>query len=124
MNTALIVEDDPTIRQLMAVNLGARGFEVVQAETGEEGLERLREMVPAIILLDLRMPGMSGSEFLDIVLEDPELRSIPVVVVTASLVDINETNVGALPNVTRVLLKPLKIADLMEAITQAIRTTG
>lgn len=120
MISALIVEDDPTIRQLMAVNLTARQFQVTQAENGIEGLKKLRESPPSVVLLDLRMPGMSGSEFLDAMSEDPLLSSIPVVVVTASLVDISETNVTKIPNVTQVLLKPLKVNELMEAIAEAL----
>lgn len=119
MKTALIIEDDPTIRQLMAVNLAAREFDVWQEETGEAGLERLREMRPSVVLLDLRLPGMTGNELLEVMLADPVLQNIPVIVVTASLVDVSETNVGLLPNVSEVLVKPVKIDRLMQAIQQA-----
>lgn len=124
MLSALIVEDDPTIRQLMAVNLSARQFEVMQAENGLEGLEKLREATPSVVLLDLRMPGMSGGEFLEVMSEDADLRDIPVVVVTASIVDISETNVMEIPNVSQVLLKPLKIGELMAAITEALNNSS
>lgn len=120
MISALIVEDDPTIRQLMAVNLTARQFQVIQAENGIEGLKKLRESLPSVVLLDLRMPEMSGSEFLEVMSQDPLLSKIPVVVVTASIVDISETNVTKIPNVTQVLLKPLKVNELMEAIAEAL----
>lgn len=121
--SALIVEDDPTIRQLMTVNLTARDFRVVQAGNGIEGLARLRESIPSVVLLDLRMPGMSGGEFLEVMSGDPVLRDIPVVVVTASIVDASETNVTQVPNVAQVLLKPLKIGELMEAISEALNNS-
>ncbi|HLV43498.1 MAG TPA: response regulator [Aggregatilineales bacterium] len=104
----------------MAVNLIAREFEVWQEETGEAGLARLRDVTPSVVLLDLRLPGMSGTELLDVMLQDSDLRSIPVVVVTASLVDVNESNVALLPNVTQVLVKPVKIEELMQAVTHAM----
>ncbi|HLV44203.1 MAG TPA: response regulator [Aggregatilineales bacterium] len=120
VKTALVIEDDPTIRQFIVVNLTARDFEVMEAADGEEGLNRLRENAPSVVLLDLRMPGMSGSELLEIMLDDPELRSIPVVVVTASVIDTNRIAVRDMPNVTHILLKPFKIEDVMQAVNEAL----
>ena len=108
------------IRQLISVNLGARGFDVTAVENGEAGLQSQQGAVPSIILHDLRMPEMSGAEFLEIVLQDPTLRRVPVVVVTASVVDLSETDVGMLPNVKRVLLKPVKMDELVAAVAEAL----
>lgn len=124
VKTALVIEDDPTIRQFIVVNLAARDFEVLEAANGEQGLQRLRETVPSVVLLDLRMPGMSGSELLEIMLEDPELRSVPVVVVTASVIDTNRIAVRDMPNVTHILLKPFKIDEVMQAVTEALRAAN
>lgn len=120
MKTALIIEDDPTIRQFMAVNLVAREFEVWQEETGEAGLERLRDVTPSVVLLDLRLPGISGTELLHTMMQDSALQGTPVVVVTASLVDVNESNVSLMPNVTQVLVKPVKVEELIQAVTHAM----
>ncbi len=80
----LIVEDDETTRQHMARAMTGEDWTVVEAENGRIGLERLAEASPDLILLDLMMPEMDGFEFLAELRNKPDLREIPVVVVTAA----------------------------------------
>ena len=79
----LIVEDNAPTRELMRRMLEKEGWTVVQARNGHEGLARVAENQPALILLDLMMPEMNGFEFLAELRQREEWRSIPVVVVTA-----------------------------------------
>ena len=58
----LVVDDEPQIRRVMRVTLGGQGYEIVEARSGEEALERFREHLPDLVLLDLNMPGMGGLE--------------------------------------------------------------
>ena len=81
--TVLVVEDDEAVRAALRRALEQDDRRVTEAENGRVALERLAEGVPDLILLDLVMPEMDGFEFLDIVRERPELRSVPVVVLTA-----------------------------------------
>jgi CheY-like chemotaxis protein len=81
--TALIVEDDPPTREIMARTLANDGWKVAEAENGRVALERLAEEVPDLILLDLMMPEMDGFEFVAAIREKEAWRKIPVVVVTA-----------------------------------------
>lgn len=81
----LIVEDDPNSRKLLRDVLGTVGYETIEAETAEEGLRSARDCLPALILMDIRLPGMSGIEALRLLREDPRTRAIPVVAVTASV---------------------------------------
>ena len=79
----LIVEDNAPTRELMRRMLEKEGWTVVLARNGHEGLARVAENQPALILLDLMMPEMNGFEFLAELRQREEWRSIPVVVVTA-----------------------------------------
>jgi CheY-like chemotaxis protein len=80
----LLVEDDFDLRDALIPVLEYEGHRVVGAANGREALDRLRAGAkPSLILLDLMMPGMSGTEFRAEQLRDPALASIPVVVVSA-----------------------------------------
>ncbi len=79
----LVVDDDLTVRQLLRRMLEAEGFGVVEAENGRAALERLREVAPCVVLLDLMMPEMDGFEFAAEFRRHEAWRGIPIVVVTA-----------------------------------------
>jgi two-component system cell cycle response regulator DivK len=81
----LIVEDDPNSRKLLRDVLGTVGYETLEAETAEEGIRLARESVPALILMDIRLPGISGIEALRHLRDDARTRAIPVVAVTSSV---------------------------------------
>jgi len=83
----LLVEDDADARRLVGEALARRGWEVVTAGDGREGLERLAEVAPDAVLLDLMMPGMDGFEFVRQLRARPEWASLPVVVLTARDLD-------------------------------------
>ena len=79
----LIIEDDDSSRQLMAGMLEKEGLKVVAVEDAESGLALLAEQEPALILLDLILPGLDGFQFIEAVHENERWRNIPIVVVTA-----------------------------------------
>ncbi len=83
----LVVDDDQEVRSLVRMILESKGMEVEEAATGEEALLKLREGEgddrPDLVLLDVMMPGMSGWEVLRELKKDEELRSIPVVMLSA-----------------------------------------
>jgi CheY-like chemotaxis protein len=80
----LVVEDDAGIRESLADVLEEHGYQVIAAESGRRGLELLEQSRrPSLILLDLMMPEMSGTEFLSELQHKAELARIPVVVVSA-----------------------------------------
>jgi putative two-component system response regulator len=80
--TILVCDDEPTLRELVRAVLGPR-YIFVEADDGQRALALARELHPDLIVLDLMLPGMSGIEVLDVLRGDPELASIPVIVVTA-----------------------------------------
>ena len=78
----LIIEDDKFLRDLIAQKLVREGFKVTPAAGGEEGLKAARENRPDLILLDLVLPGMDGFEILEQLKKDPQLSSIPVLILS------------------------------------------
>jgi CheY-like chemotaxis protein len=79
----LVVDDDLTLRQLLRRMLEPEGYAVVEAENGRVALERLRQVSPSVILLDLMMPEMDGFEFVAEFRRHEAWRAIPIVVITA-----------------------------------------
>jgi two-component system, chemotaxis family, chemotaxis protein CheY len=85
MHTILLVEDDDDIREVFAEVLREDGYDVREAENGKVALEQLAHMrgTPCLVLLDLMMPVMSGSELLKVLHDTHQLASLPVVVLSA-----------------------------------------
>jgi len=88
--TVVVIADEPAVIELARLVLERRGFEVVGAVTGREGLETIRRVKPDLILLDLMLPDMDGWQFYRKIKADPELRHIPIQVVTARAEGIDE----------------------------------
>lgn len=78
--TILIIDDDPDAISYLEAVLEDNGYETVTAADGDQGLDRVREAHPDLVLLDLLMPEMSGTRFLNEIKRDERLREIPVVV--------------------------------------------
>ncbi len=78
----LIVEDDPLISRMYQTVFKFEGFDVAIARNGEEGLAKVKEEKPKMILLDVMMPKMSGLEMLEILKSSPATKDVPVVVLT------------------------------------------
>jgi len=78
----LIIEDDKFLRQLVTKKISEQDFEIAEAVDGESGVEKAAEEDPDLILLDLILPGMDGFEVLSELKDDPELSSIPVIILS------------------------------------------
>lgn len=78
----LVVEDDKFLRELIAQKLTREGYDVKEAVDGEEGVTKVKEIMPDIILLDLILPGIDGFEVLEKIKEDSSTESIPVVILS------------------------------------------
>jgi two-component system cell cycle response regulator DivK len=80
----LIVEDNEKNRKLVRDVLQHKGYKTLEAETGEEGVRLAQESSPALILMDIQLPGMNGIEALGRLRADAKTKKIPVIAVTAS----------------------------------------
>lgn len=78
----LIVEDDKFLRDVIAKKLVKEGYIIIEAMNGEEGLLKIKEDKPDLILLDLILPGMDGFEFLELIKKNQESSQIPVVILS------------------------------------------
>lgn len=78
----LVIEDDKFLRQLVTKKISKRDYNIVEAVDGESGLEKAEEEDPDLILLDLILPGIDGFEVLSELKDDPELSTIPVVILS------------------------------------------
>jgi DNA-binding response OmpR family regulator len=123
MATILVIEDDPSIRKLAAVNLRARGHLVIEADTAEKASAEWRDHSPALVLLDIKLPGMSGWDLLAVTNADSAASTAPVIVMTASGIDV-EANARRFPNVVEVLIKPFDIHALLRAVAAALTNGG
>jgi CheY-like chemotaxis protein len=99
----LLIDDDPTVHDLVRRFLQKEGFSVVCAQSGQEGLELARKLHPSIIVLDVMMPTMDGWSVLTRLKGDPELSSIPVVMLTM----VNNREMGFSLGVDDYMLKPI-----------------
>lgn len=110
----LVVEDDADFREVLVFVLEREGYAVVAATDGSMGLDLLRwGVVPRVVLLDLMMPIVNGWEFRRRQLADPELASIPVVVLSA---DPDAHRLAETPGVHDVLTKPVDFEQLLASI--------
>jgi CheY-like chemotaxis protein len=109
----LVVDDDATVRELVARHLERAGFAVVAARGGQEGLRLVRELRPAAVTLDIMMPDLDGWTVLAAIKGDPALASIPVVLMSI----IEEKNRGYALGAADYLVKPVDRTKLVEALT-------
>ena len=79
----LVVEDDLDIRELISFNLQNEGHQVFEAKDGEAGIDKAREKLPDLILLDLKLPGIQGLDVCSIIKSDQETKETPIIMVTA-----------------------------------------
>jgi len=80
--TILIIEDDEFFRDLVDKKLISEGFDVAKAVDGEEGIKKIKEEKPDLILLDLLLPNIDGFEVLERIKKDPATASIPVIILS------------------------------------------
>jgi two-component system KDP operon response regulator KdpE len=115
----LVVDDDPQIRRVMKVTLTGEGYEVDDAKTGEEALEKLRGRRFDLTLLDMNMPGMGGLEACRRIREQSEIAIIMLTVRDNDADKVDALDAGADDYVT----KPFKPSELSARIRAALRRT-
>tara|TARA_R110002072_G_scaffold303109_1_gene493967 strand:+ start:63397 stop:64083 length:687 start_codon:yes stop_codon:yes gene_type:complete len=119
-HTILIVEDEPSLVEVLSYNLEKEGFEVLTANNGRDGLERARSSLPDLVILDLMLPLVDGLQVCSQLRSDPKTQNIRVLMLTARSEETDEVvgfNVGADDYVT----KPFKVRPLIHRIKALLR---
>ena len=111
----LIVEDNPRNLKLLRDTLQVKGYQTIEAGTGEDGVRLARERQPALVLMDIQLPGISGIQALDQLRADPTTRAIPVIAVTASVMAQERQKVMA-AGFDAFQGKPISVRELLETI--------
>jgi CheY-like chemotaxis protein len=115
----LVVEDNEKSRKLVRDVLTFKGYEVIDAETGEEGVRLAQKRRPSLILMDIRLPGIDGIEALGQLRAEPATREIPVLAMTASVMTEDRQKVMD-AGFDAFQSKPIKVKDFVIAIAQLL----
>ena len=116
----LLVEDEPSQREVLAYNLTAEGFVVTQASNGEEALLLVNEAAPDLILLDWMMPLVSGLEVCRRLKMRPETRSIPIIMLSARSEEVDKVR-GLETGADDYVIKPYSLVELMARLRAQLR---
>ncbi|HDM70702.1 MAG: response regulator [Thermotogae bacterium] len=119
MKKVLIIDDSEVLRRITAFNLQKMGYEIREAIDGVDGLEKIKDFHPDLVLLDIMMPRMDGFTVLKRMSEDPSMKEIPVIVLTAKGGEDDEKEALRLGAI-KVLTKPFSPKQLVETVKQVI----
>ena len=117
----LVVEDNDKNMKLVRDVLGFNGYQIAEATTAEEGIEIARDRHPALILMDIELPGMDGIAALQRLREDPSTRGIPAIAITASAMSGDRQKIlkagfdGYQP-------KPLRVREFVEEVRRILQS--
>ncbi len=123
MARILIAEDEPDIRELVAFTLRFAGHEVTPTNNGEEALHKAKEIIPDLIMMDVRMPKMTGYDACRAMKADAALKDIPVVFLSAKGQDA-EIQIGLEAGAEEYLLKPFAPDQLVERVKAILAKFG
>jgi len=115
----LIVEDNPKNLKLVRDTLQVKGYRTIEAGTGQEGVQLARDQHPALVLMDIQLPGISGVEAFRQLRADPTTRAIPVIAVTASVMAQERQKVMA-AGFDGFQGKPISVRELLDTIRQIL----
>jgi DNA-binding response OmpR family regulator len=118
--TIIVVEDEPDTAEMFAEMMRLNGYQVIKSYAGEPAVSLIAREKPDAVVLDIMMPDLSGLEVLRILRNDPELASIPVIVVSAKSLT-SDIKHGMDAGASVYLAKPVAFMDLVAAVENAIR---
>lgn len=119
MKSILVIEDNAVLADFIAEVLQEEGYEVNVAADGQEGLRKLPKLQPDLVITDLMMPRVSGEEVCNVIQADPQLRSIPVVLMTSR----PEESVKIRCKYDAFLSKPFDLYHLIGLVVRLIGVT-
>jgi two-component system alkaline phosphatase synthesis response regulator PhoP len=120
--TVMVVDDIPTLLDMVAQMLDANNYKTIKAKDGQECLDKLKEQIPDIILLDIMMPGLTTKEILGAIEKDSRLSKVKIIFLTAiHIAEAEEEGLLAGKQVVDFIQKPFTMRRLIDAIERAIK---
>lgn len=121
MSTAiLVVDDDPSSLDIVRTYLESRGYTVATAVDGKDALAKLEDVQPAIMLLDVMMPGMDGWEVARLVKNHPNFRDVRVIMLTARS-DFTDKHEGLRAGADDYIVKPIRLEELGRRVERNLK---
>lgn len=115
----VVADDDSAIRSVWVTALRQAGYRPIEATTGREVLELMRLVLPDLVVLDLRMPDLTGEDVLTFLREGPTPWPTPILVISGHLEDLGSRPLGL--NVVGRLAKPVDVVTFLGAVERALR---
>ena len=119
MSTVLIVEDNDKNMKLARDVLQAKGYQTLEAVTGEEGVKLVKEKKPDLVLMDIQLPGINGIEAFRQIRGDAKTRGIPVVALTASVTPTDRSAIAA-AGFDAFLGKPINLKEFLDTVKRLV----
>ena len=120
MSLILIVEDNEKNMKLVRDVLQVKGYQTLEAGTGEDGLRLARERSPDLVLMDIQLPGMSGIDALKVLRADSATAAIPVVAITASVMQQDRQEIMR-AGFDGFIEKPVNLKNLLDTVQEAVK---
>jgi DNA-binding response OmpR family regulator len=118
----LVAEDSDDLRMLVTANLEMFGAKVFHTSNGRDALDLARREHPDVVILDLQMPVLTGEEFIATAIQDPDLKDIPIIVLTAF--GDTERIKGLKSLVSCIITKPFGAEELIEKVRKVAKRNG
>ena len=119
MSTVLIVEDNDKNMKLARDVLQAKGYQTLEAVSGEEGVKLAKEKKPDLVLMDIQLPGINGIEAFRQIRADAKTRGIPVVALTASVTPTDRSAIAA-AGFDAFLGKPINLKEFLDTVKRLV----
>ena len=119
MSTVLIVEDNDKNMKLARDVLQAKGYQTLEAITGEDGVKLAKEKKPDLVLMDIQLPGINGIEAFRQIRADANTSRIPVVALTASVTPTDRTAIAA-AGFDAFLSKPINLKEFLDTVKRMV----
>ncbi|MCP4360276.1 MAG: response regulator [Chloroflexi bacterium] len=119
----LVVDDEAYIREMLTMLLELQGFAVVEAVDGRDALEKIPDIEPDVIILDVMMPRMDGITLCQILRRDPETAHLPIIMLSGKT-HLNAKQDGLAAGADYYLFKPMKTAELLANIHTVLALTA
>ncbi len=123
MSLILIVEDNDKNLKLVRDVLQVKGYSTLEAGTAEDGIRLARERTPDLILMDIHLPGMSGLEALKVLRADGATAAVPVIAVTASVMQQDRKQITE-AGFDAYVGKPINIKEFLDAVRSVLELKG